>query len=150
MVEVLSDAVKAGLIAELTKSFPGVSVYDEQIVRPAFPHFFVLQMTQEQREERKGYWWLSYLVNLRYRDAAEPFAQRSLEAKLDNVSMQLMELNNIYLADMPIRIRNARTEKVEGVLHYFCNFLFQVNKPEAERIKQLHLETQLRLKTQGG
>ena len=145
-IEIVGESVKTGLSVEILKKFPGIEVYKEFISKPTFPHFFIYQLTLDVRQERRNYWWLHYLMSLRYRVAAETIIARDLQAQLDATALSLMAINKIYLSDMPIRVRESRTEKVENVLHYFCAFDIHVTKEQIEKIKQWQVTINLNLK----
>ena len=148
MVEIFGESVKAGVIAELIKSFPETRAYREQITEPSFPHFFVEQLTMEAVEERKRKWWLSYLLTIRYRIAPDVSLEKDLQSKLDGMGLRLLsELQTIDIGPFPIPVRNPRTEKSDGVLFYFCNFKFQATKAELDAIKQMQLAVSSGLQT---
>jgi hypothetical protein len=134
--EIFAEAVKTGFIIELFKMFPGTMIYKENIVNPVFPHFFVEQLTLNQREDRRHKWFLNYFMTTRYRAINDPALAINLHERLDAVALPLMEINTVMISGMPIRIKDAHTDKEAGVLHYFCNVIFQV-----EKAKEKDLET---------
>ena len=143
MTEIVGEAAKTGLAIALAQKFPGDAVYTEQQTNGKlmkFPQFFIEQLTMSVREERKGYWWLNCLVTARWRVSAEPFAVPDLQKRLDDVSLKLMEIGMIDIASMPTHVKNARTEKADGVLHYFCGVSIQANKERAEEINMWTIE----------
>ena len=146
-IPILGESVKSGVAIELLKAFPTIIPYREQITEPAFPHFFIEQLTMSANEERKRKWWLNYLITIRYRVAADIALVRNLQADLDSMSLGLLaELQTINLGRFTIPFRSPRTEKSDGVLFYFANFQFQVSKEEAEEIKMQTLELDRQLK----
>jgi len=146
MIQVVGESIKNGLILAAMNEFPGTFFYKEQITSPAFPNIFILQLTLTQREERKGYFWLTYLVSLRYRVAGDIALVPNLQFQLDDAGLRLMLMNEIQIAGAPVKITNPRYEKVDGVLHYFCNINIQVTKPRIEEIKMWNLEIEQHLK----
>jgi len=145
-VAIMGESVKAGVMLELDKAFPDIYLYKERVSEPMFPNFFLEQLTVGAKEERKGYWWLNYLLTLRYRPAADAVLESSLQEKLDETGFKLLSgLQNISLGTFLIPFRNPRTEKNSGALFYFCNFQFQVSKPEIEAIKMWHLTIETKL-----
>lgn len=141
MTEIIGESIKSASGAEIMKSFPGATWYKEQITTLKYPHFFVHQLTLDITEDRKNRWWISALMNIRYRIAADPTTDSKLQEKLDAVGLQLLcDLQNIYLIDILVKIRNARYEKVDGVLFFFYDIKFQVTKPQLDKVKQMQLE----------
>jgi len=135
--EIISESVKAGAAIALMNAFPGIAVYREQMTEPEFPHFFIDQLTVAASEERKRKWWLRYLMTIRYREASDTALIRDIQSRLDATGLAMLaRLETISLGAWPTPFRNPRTEKNDNVLHYFCNFEFQVTKPEIEAVKQ--------------
>ena len=146
---ILGNSMTTGLSMELLRMFPGITVYREQLSNPAliqFPHVFVEQLTQSINEELKGKFWLHYLMTVRYRINAEPTTVFNLQSQLDSVGLQLMEMKYIPLATKILPVRNKRTEKIDGVCHFFANFDFRVTEPEVEPILMWNLEQSRKLK----
>ena len=147
VVELTGESIKTGLRIELLKLFTGATVYTEQIGDSVavYPHFFVNQLTLSAQEDRRDHWFLQYLINLRYRVAAEPFLDRNLNQKLDAVGLQLLEIKWITIGPYRERLLNPRCEKVDGVLHFFTNFNVQATKEEEEGVKQEKLTKNIQL-----
>ena len=146
---VLGESVKTGLSIKLSSQFPSVVSYREQLSNPTlikFPHFFIEQVTQSITEERRGYFWLHYLMVVRYRMAAEISTVFNLQSQLDEISFEIMQIKNIPLSNRILSVKNKNTEKIDGVLHWFCNFDFEVQFEEIEKIKMWQLEQNNKLK----
>ncbi|MDR2560073.1 MAG: hypothetical protein LBC86_11125 [Oscillospiraceae bacterium] len=146
--EIVGESVKSALGQQIMRVFPGVTWYKEQITNLRFPHFFVLQLALQSDEERKGYWWMQYLVNIRYRHVSDPTTMSTIQEALDGVALKMLtEFNTIMWDNIPVRIINPRYEKIDGVLQYFCNIRVQITKARMEEIKQMSLATNLIIET---
>lgn len=130
--ELISTSVTSGLIIELGKIFPGITRYREVVLAQLlkYPHFYVNQLTMSAVTERRNYWIVDYLANIRYHVAAHPeTVTGSLQGSLDDISVKLLsELDHIYFGDNMVRLIGCRTEKVDGVLFFFCNISVMASK----------------------
>jgi len=130
--ELVATSVTSALGIRLREIFGG-TWYRETI--PAqllvYPHWFVNQLTLNIQPERRNHWWVSYFATMRFRVAADPASVvGSLQQQLDDASIKLLAgLDYIYWNGIPVRISNLRTEKVDGVLHCFCNVDVMATKP---------------------
>ena len=122
MTELKSEDVKQAIIKRLLEIAPHVSVYKEAKTTPIYPHFFVYQINLSDEEERKNYHILTYSMDIRYRIASDPSTDLKLQQKLDSMSYSLLNGFNIISLndDNFIRVSEKNTEKVDGVLHFFC------------------------------
>lgn len=132
--ELAATSVTSSLVIQLGEIFPGVKRYREAVPAQSlvYPHFFVHQLTVDSQKERTNYWIVNYFVNIRYHVAPDPTIVTGglLQQQLDDVSIRLMaDLEYIYFDDIPVRVMNPRTEKVDGVLHFFCNISVMATKP---------------------
>lgn len=149
MIELKSEDVKQAIIQRLLEIEPNIAVYKEAKTTPEYPHFFVYQITLTDSEERKNYHLMSYSMTIRYRVASDPSTDLKLEQNLDNMSLKLMRgFNIIDFGENKIRCVEKSTEKMDGVLHFFCtlNTLVKAVSDE-ETIKQNKLS--LEVKTNG-
>lgn len=145
MMELKSEDVKQAIVQRLLEIAPTVAVYKEAKTNPDYPHFFVYQITLTDDEERKNYHILSYSMTVRYRVASDSSTDLKLEQNLDSMSLKLMQgFNIIDFGDNKIRCVEKSTEKVDGVLHFFCtlNILAKVVSDE-ETIKQNKLKIEV-------
>ena len=141
------EIVKSALGAEIMRAFPGVTWYKERVINLRFPHFFVHQLTLDTIENRRGFWWLNYFINIRYRVAAEPDNVTNIQEQLDNVGLQILSnIKSITVSGLTKKLQSPRYEKVDGVLHYFCNITLQATEEEAEAVLQQQLELNQTLK----
>ncbi len=145
MTELKSEDVKQAIVQQLLKIAPDVAVYKEAKTSPEYPHFFVYQINLTDVEERKKYHILSYSMTIRYRVASDPSTDLKLEQDLDSMSLKLMKgFNVINFGDSKIRCTEKSAEKVEGVLHFFCNLdVFVIDSPFEKFIKQNKLNIEV-------
>lgn len=145
--ELIATSVTSGLVIQLGEIFPGVTRYRETIPSQliTYPHLFVQQLTLDTQRERRDHWIVNYLANIRYHVAEDPSSVTgSLQEQLDNASIKLIsELDHIEWDGMRINITSPRTEKVDGVLYYFCNVSVMAKKERALDPYQDTLETQI-------
>ncbi len=143
---VVGDMIKSGLTSKIAELFPNITVYKEAAAIPRYPHFFVQQLTMSSERELNGRYMLNYLVTVRYRAVEDPTTLDSLQSTLDDVALKLLEIDYINLwsekqqTNELTLIKNQRYEKIEGVLHYFCNVTIRVQKEVAEVEKQRELD----------
>ena len=148
MTELKSEDVKQAIVQRLLEIAPNVAVYKEAKTAPEYPHFFVYQINLTDVEERKNYHILSYSMTVRYRVASDPSTDLKLEQNLDSMSLKLMRgFNIIDFGDGKIRCTEKSTEKVDGVLHFFCTlntfiilFNFIVSSSETALINVLRVQ----------
>ena len=139
-----SNSITSGLAIALREIFPDVAMYREVV--PAqflqYPHFFINQLTLSSTDERRFYYIWDYLATVRYHVDADPaLVTGSLQSSLDDVAVKLMsELDAIYFDDNMIRLTGRRTEKVDGVLHFFCNVRIFAKKEFPEYPLQENIE----------
>ncbi len=147
MTELKSEDVKQAIVQRLLEIAPNVAVYKEAKTAPEYPHFFVYQITLSDVEDRKNHHILNYSMTIRYRVASDPSTDLKLEQNLDNMSLRLMQAFNIIdFGEFKIRCIDKSTEKVDGVLHFFCtlNVLAKaVSDEETVKQNKLSLEVEL-------
>lgn len=147
--ELIATSVTSGLVIALGEIFTGVTRYRETL--PAhllvYPHWFINQLTISTQAERRNHWMVDYLATARYHVAADPSSVvGSLQQQLDDASIKILsELEYIYFGDMPVRVTGLRTEKVDGVLHVFCNISVMATKPVEPDPLQQELEVNMNL-----
>lgn len=142
-----SEDVKQAIVKKLLEIAPNVIVYKEAKTTPVYPHFFVYQINLTDTDERKNYHILSYSMTIRYRVSSDPSTDLKLEQNLDNMSLKLMQgFNVIDFGDSKIRCVEKNTEKVDGVLHFFCTLkILAKDVSENETIKQNKLNVEVNL-----
>jgi len=132
LYEIVSTSVTSGLVIALGEAFPGAMRFRETapVQLLVYPHFFIQQLTLDIQAERQNHWMVSYFVTIRYHVAADPSSVNLLQQQLDDISIRLLsDLEYITWNGMPVRLTGRRTEKVDGVLHFFCNVSVMATKP---------------------
>lgn len=139
--EILGLSVVSATGMRLRELYPTVTWYREVITNLRFPHFFVFQLAVQSSEERLNYWWIEYLVTLRYRVAADTTFTSNLQEQLDTMGLKLLsDLNFLNWFGHPVKVKDARYEKEDGVLHFFFTFKIMATKPKEEVVKQMKLD----------
>ena len=141
-----SEDIKQAINERLLELFPDIAVYKEAKTKIFYPHFFVYQINVSDEEERKNYHLISYSMEIRYRVASDSTTNSKLEQNLDNMSLKLLQgFNIINFENEKVRCEEKRTEKVDGVLHFFFTIkvLAKIVSDE-ETIKQNKLEVTLK------
>ena len=143
MTELKSEEVKNAIVAGLLEIAPGTAVYKEAATFPSYPHFFVHLLDMSDEEDRRRVHLLSYSFDLRYRVKSDPSTDLKLEQDLDAMTLKVLAgLNVIPCGERKIRVEGKRYEKVDGVLHVFCNVTMMVVLPDddSETAKQNKLD----------
>lgn len=147
MTEIYGETIKNAIFGKLTELFPNVTVYKEQITVPTFPNFFINQLNVSTVEDRKDKYFITYLMNIRYRQVGDVATEAKLEQKLDDVGNDLIiNFTNIEIGGRPKKITDAYYEKVDGVLHFSCKIKLQVEKEKIEQTKMENIEINTNLK----
>ena len=136
MTEIYGETIKNAIFGKLKELFPDVTVYKEQITIPEFPNFFINQLNVSTVEDRKDRYFITYLMNIRYRQVGDITTEAKLEQKLDDIGNDLIiNFCDIEIGGRPRKITEAYYEKVDGVLHFSCKVKLQVEKEKIEQIK---------------
>lgn len=131
MSGITGESVKSAVGAALAERFPGVPWYREAVSRPGYPHFFVQVINAAVERDTPGRWWLDYLVNIRYRAAGEPRADKGVSEALDEMGIALLECTEtVTIGGRPCRTRDARLEKADGVLQFFLSLRLRAGREE--------------------
>lgn len=126
MSELRSDEIGNAIRARLHQVMPEITVYKVPQTLPEYPHFFVQQIEGTDEEDRKNHHFLTFFFDIRYRIASDPSTDLRAEQKLDEMALRLMAaLDIIDCNGVKIRCGNKRYEKVDGVLHFFCEIKIQ-------------------------
>lgn len=147
MYEVIGESIKSATSIKLGEIFgTDVKRYKESITNVQYPNFFIYQVSANIEPDTRNRWFINYLINIRYRYVADITKVTNLEEELDKIALQLMtELNEIYL-EKPVRLTNARYEKADGVLQFFCNARVRVKKHLSQEEKMHILKLNEKLK----
>lgn len=129
MYEVIGESVKSATSVKLGEIFgTDTKRYKESITKMTYPNFFIHQVSTNIEPNTTNRWHIDYLINIRYRVAKDTTNITTLEQQLDAVALKLMtEFTEIQL-ERPIFVRNARYEKVDGVLYFFFNVTVRIQR----------------------
>lgn len=141
MFSILGETVKVELVKELVTNFPNVETYKEKNDDPNFPNFFVLLLELNKERIINDYYSLEYFFTIRYRQIADINLDPKLQDNLDDMALDMMyHLRSIEINGLRLPLYESRYEKVDGVLHYFCNVKLRVSYAQLERAKQMSLD----------
>lgn len=138
MYEVIGESVKSATSIKLGEIFgEDTKRYKEAVTKMTYPNFFIYQVSANIIPNTQNRWHIDYLMNIRYRVAEDTTNLTTLEQELDKVALKLMaEFTEIQL-ERPIFVRNARYEKVDGVLQFFFNVTVRIQRElEKQPIQQ--------------
>ena len=145
--EITATSVSSAIGLRLHELFPEIAWYRESL--PAqkleYPHFFVHTLTTDIQPERVNHWMLHYLATVRYRAVDDPSkVVGSLQERLDDMAIKLLsDFDSITWGDYPVRLQDRRVEKVDGVLHFFCDITVMTTKSTADGPRQEQLDTHI-------
>lgn len=147
MYEVIGESVKSAISIKLGQIFgTGVKRYKESITNMQYPNFFIYQVSQDITPDTRNRWNINYLMNIRYRYVEDIETVTNIEQQLDAISLQLLtEFTEIQL-ERPVKVKNARCEKADGVLQFFFNVLVRIKRELTEDEKMELLKLNERLK----
>ena len=147
MYEVIGETVKSATSIKLGNIFGATTIrYKEAITNIQYPNFFIYQVSQDITPDTRNRWNIDYLMNVRYRYVEDIETVTNLEQQLDAVSLKLLtEFTEIQL-ERPLKVKNARCEKADGVLQFFFNVTVRVKRELTEDEKMELLELNERLK----
>lgn len=129
MYKVIGESVKSAISIKLGEIFgEDTNRYKEAVTKMLYPNFFIYQVSADITPNTVNRWHIDYLMNIRYRVAEDTTNITTLEQKLDEVALKLMaEFTEIQL-ERPVFVRNARYEKVDGVLQFFFNVTVRIQR----------------------
>lgn len=147
MYEVIGESIKSATSIKLSDIFgDGVRRYKESITNIQYPNFFIYQVSQDITPDTRNRWNIGYLMNVRYRYVEDVETVTNLEQQLDAISLKLLtEFTEIQL-ERPLKVKNARCEKADGVLQFFFNVDVRVKRELTEDEKMQLLKLNERLK----
>ena len=143
MAKIYGETIKTAFAQRLTELYPTIAIYKEKEDNEdsTFPNFYILQLTINSQEDRKDHYFQEYYMTIRYREVADVAIEEKIEQKLDRMSNSLItNLVDIPVNGKPIKLRNCRTEKIDGVLHFFANVRVQVVKEKELLPKMFSLQ----------
>lgn len=146
MYEIIGETVKSATSVKLGEIFgENTKRYKEAIAKMEYPNFFIHQLSANIREDTRNRWFIDYLINIRYRYKKDTSNINDLEQKLDEIAIKLMTGFTEIQLERPVNVRNARYEKVDGVLHFFFNVSIQVQKQlqEEPKLEKLNIKEEV-------
>lgn len=148
----LGDIFKVASIKDGKTVYTYPYRYKENITSQKYPNFNIVQVntnvTPRQtlvesvlNNDRKRI-QLDYLMNIQYRVAQNTETITNLRQQLEAVGLRLLSEFDYITLDLPVWVKNARYEIVDGVLQFFFNItvyatLDAQNDPEME---ELHID----------
>ncbi len=139
-----SEDVKQAIAERLLELFPEVNVYKESKTNILYPHFFVYQVNLMSEDERRNHHILYYMMEIRYRVAADPSTDLTLQRDLDEIALKLLQgFDIIDMEDEKVRCTDKSIEKSDGVLLFTMTIPIMVKVSDEEGIKQNTLSVKM-------
>ena len=168
MYQLTSETVKDATMMALRERIPCIEVFEwieianEQTVQPimhelglrndgvkkdldeevTFPYLFVEQVDVISTEDRKNFILNEYFISVRYYVHNDPSILPRLQQNLDHMARQLeLALACIIINGSPVVTFNRRSQKQNGVLHFFFNVTLEeeIIPPQASLMKDMRL-----------
>ena len=138
MATLSGETIKNAIARELSILYPDIAVYKEEQTTPFdFPHFFILQLNVASTEDRKDRYFITYIMNLRYRQVADVELEPRIEQELDSMGVDLItNFVKVTIDNKPYKLKERYYEKVDKVLHFSCQVKVQVEKEKLPTAKQ--------------
>ncbi|HEU4962264.1 MAG TPA: hypothetical protein VFV52_00170 [Bacilli bacterium] len=115
--------VRSGVVGVLTGQFPGVQVLTEESADPLTePAFFVKFLSSTQQQEIGRRYKRCHSFDIRYSGGANEDAVHGVAEQLYNCMEYILPTGG----DKKCRGRDLRYEIIEGVLHFYVSYDFQV------------------------
>lgn len=139
-----SEDVKQAIAERLLELFPEVNVYKEAKTNVLYPHFFVYQIDLMSEDERKNRFILYYMMEIRYRVAADPSTDLTLQRDLDEIALKLLQgFDIIEMEDEKVRCTDKSITKSDGVLLFTMTIPIMVKVSDEGGIKQNTLSVKM-------
>ena len=147
MYEIIGESVKSATSIKLGEIFgTGIKRYKESVTNVQYPNFFIYQVSANITPTTRNRWNIDYLMNIRYRYVQDVETVTKLEQNLDAMALDLMAQFTEIQLERPIKVRNARYEKADGVLQFFFNVTVMIKRQltEDEKMRILTLNEKLK------
>lgn len=147
MYEIIGESVKSATSIKLGEIFgTGIKRYKESVTNVQYPNFFIYQVSANITPTTRNRWNIDYLMNIRYRYVQDVETVTNLEQNLDAMALDLMAQFTEIQLERPIKVRNARYEKADGVLQFFFNVTVMIKRQltEDEKMRILTLNEKLK------
>lgn len=128
--ELVGETIKSAISIKLGEIFSGSTRYKENITKPKYPSFWIIQVSENVTPKgvsksalnnKINRIQLDYLFNIQYRAAENTETISNLRQQLDAIGFKLnTEFIEINL-ERPTKVKNAYYEIADGVLQFFFN-----------------------------
>ena len=148
--EIIGESVKSATSIKLGAIFgTDIKRYKEEIQNPEnvqYPNFFIYQVSANITPTTRNRWNIDYLMNIRYRYVEDIETVTTLQQNLDQMALNLMAQFTEIRLERPVKVKNARYEKAEGVLQFFFNVTVMIKRQltEDEKMRILTLNEKLK------
>lgn len=145
--EIIGETIKSATSIKLGQIFDNPKRYKENITKPTYPSFWIIQVNLEVTPAGVGTGriQLDYLMNIQYRVAENTENITNLRQQLDFVGLKLnTEFNELDL-ELPTKVKNKSYEIVDGIGQFTFNItVFAVPKTEEkEKFKDYELNEEV-------
>lgn len=147
MYEIIGESVKSATSIKLGEIFgTDIKRYKESVTNVQYPNFFIYQVSANITPTTRNRWNIDYLMNIRYRYVQDVETVTNLEQNLDAMALDLMAQFTEIQLERPVKVRNARYEKADGVLQFFFNVTVMIKRQltEDEKMRILTLNEKLK------
>lgn len=147
MYEIIGESVKSATSIKLGEIFgTDIKRYKESVTNVQYPNFFIYQVSANITPTTRNRWNIDYLINIRYRYVQDVETVTNLEQNLDAMALDLMAQFTEIQLERPVKVRNARYEKADGVLQFFFNVTVMIKRQltEDEKMRILTLNEKLK------
>ena len=130
--EIIGETIKSATSLKLGQIFNNPYRYKENITKQKYPNFHIVQVqliktpkglsnSSALNNNKRNRIELNYLINIQYRVAEDTETVSNLQQQLDEVGLILLSNFTELDLERPTKIKNARYEKVDGILQFFFN-----------------------------
>lgn len=147
MYEIIGESIKSATSIKLGEIFgTNIKRYKESVTNVQYPNFFIYQVSANITPTTRNRWNIDYLMNIRYRYVQDVETVTNLEQKLDEMALNLMAQFTEIQLERPVKVKNARYEKADGVLQFFFNVTVMIQRQltEDEKMRILKLNEKLK------
>lgn len=128
--QIIGETIKSAISLKLGEIFNNPYRYKENITKPKYPNFIIIQVdanatpkglsgTSNTLNTKRNRIQLDYSFNIQYRVAEDTELVHDLRQQLDDIGFKLLTNFTSINLEVPIKIKNARYEIVDGVLQFF-------------------------------
>ena len=147
MYEIIGESIKSATSIKLGEIFgTDIKRYKDSVTIVQYPNFFIYQVSANITPTTRNRWNIDYLMNIRYRYVQDVETVTDLYQNLDAMALDLMAQFTEIQLERPVKVRNARYEKADGVLQFFFNVTVMIKRQltEDEKMRILTLNEKLK------